>query len=179
MRLAASRRRQIDGNQSYVTHSASSSEATRSLLVVIKIALEAGRNKMSFKRSFVCFLVFMALTTGISVSLADSGASQPKLSESNCLGTSKLCPSVTGVSRNTTSAGQITRFLDHLWTINAYPTSPLGEPGLQRCENPDADHFRVTCVFWPGSTDRDLRNLQSFFSQSKLFLTIKMNSAGA
>ena len=37
MRLAASRRRQIDGNQSYVTHSASSSEATRSQLVVIRL----------------------------------------------------------------------------------------------------------------------------------------------
>jgi hypothetical protein len=35
MRLAQSRRRQIDGNKSYVTHSASSSEATRSRLVVI------------------------------------------------------------------------------------------------------------------------------------------------
>jgi hypothetical protein len=39
MKLAidTSRSRQIDGNKSYVTHSASSSEATRSLLVVIRL----------------------------------------------------------------------------------------------------------------------------------------------
>ena len=39
MKLAidTSRRRQIDENKSYVTHSASSSEATRGLLVVIRL----------------------------------------------------------------------------------------------------------------------------------------------
>ena len=39
MKLAidTSRSRQIDGNKSYVTHSASSSEATLSLLVVIRL----------------------------------------------------------------------------------------------------------------------------------------------
>jgi hypothetical protein len=119
-------------------------------------------------RTLATLLLFAAL--GVTFSSASSAAAQRQIVESRrCEGSSRLCPAVVGVARIDITATQGSTFLMRLWAANSRSTSPKGAFYLQRCENPDASNFRVTCVLWPNPSNKDLGKLKVFFSGSNLF----------
>jgi hypothetical protein len=119
-------------------------------------------------RTLAALLLFAAL--GVTFSSEHSGAAQHQIVESRrCEGSSRLCPAVVGMARIDITAAQVSTFLARLWAANSRSTSPKGAFDLQRCENPDASNFRVTCVLWPNPSNKDLGKLKVFFRDSDLF----------
>lgn len=81
------------------------------------------------------------------------------------------CPTIDAVAKITTSARDITRFLEQLWSAN-FEGGLNGTYQLQRCGNPGPAPFHVDCVLFSTGTPSDLAALKSVFYFSRLFQSV-------
>jgi len=100
------------------------------------------------------------------------GPSLAGATASICSGSSKACPTVSGLPYASTSEAKVTKFLKKLWGQNPASDTPPGRYELQRCENPDPVPHAVTCVLWSNATRKDLSTIKSAFASSRLFRNV-------
>jgi hypothetical protein len=81
------------------------------------------------------------------------------------------CPTIEAVARSTTTAHEVSVFLNQLWFAN-FKGGTQGTYQLQRCENSGSVPYRVECVLFSTGTDQDLSALRNVFDSSRLFTIV-------